>query len=109
MNTKEFKNVSSRDFPGGPVVKNSPSNAGDVGLIPGRGTKIPQAAEQLSLFAATTEPVRSRACAPQLKSLHAATREKPAHSNEESTRCNKRSCMPQRRSRVLQLRPKAAK
>ena len=24
-----------RDFPGGPVVKNLPSNAGDVGLIPG--------------------------------------------------------------------------
>ena len=29
------------DFPGGPVVKNPPSNAGDAGLIPCRGTKIP--------------------------------------------------------------------
>ena len=29
------------DFPGAPVVKNSPSNAEDMGLIPGRGTKIP--------------------------------------------------------------------
>ena len=29
-----------RDFPGGPVVKNLPSNAGDTGLIPGQGTKI---------------------------------------------------------------------
>ena len=28
-----------RDFPGGPVVKNLPSNAGDVGSIPGGGTK----------------------------------------------------------------------
>ena len=28
------------DFPGGPVVKNLPSNAGDAGAIPGRGTKI---------------------------------------------------------------------
>ena len=27
-------------FPGGPVVKNRPS-AGDVGLIPGQGTKTP--------------------------------------------------------------------
>ena len=27
---------SSRDFPGGPVVKNPPANAGDMGLIPGR-------------------------------------------------------------------------
>jgi len=25
------------DFPGGPVVKNPPANAGDTGLIPGRG------------------------------------------------------------------------
>ena len=33
---------------GGPVVKNPPSNAGDWGLIPGQGTKIPHAAGQLS-------------------------------------------------------------
>ena len=31
------------DFPGGPVIKNLPSNAGDMGLIPGQRTKIPQA------------------------------------------------------------------
>ena len=30
------------------VVKNLPSHAGDVGLIPGEGTKIPQAMGQLS-------------------------------------------------------------
>ena len=35
-------------FPGGPVVKNPPCNAGDTGLIPGWGTKIPYATEQLS-------------------------------------------------------------
>ena len=35
-------------FPGGPVVKNPPSNSGDTGLIPGQGTKIPHAAGQLS-------------------------------------------------------------
>ena len=34
-----------RDFPGGPVVKNPPSNAGDSGLIPGWGTKIPHTME----------------------------------------------------------------
>ena len=28
-------------FPGGPVVKNPPCNAEDMGLIPGWGTKIP--------------------------------------------------------------------
>ena len=31
----------SRDFPGGPVVKTSPSNAGDIGSIPGWGLRIP--------------------------------------------------------------------
>ena len=33
------------DFPGGPVVKTSPSNAGSAGLIPGQGTKIPRASQ----------------------------------------------------------------
>ena len=32
-----------RDFPGGPVVKTSLSNAGGAGSIPGRGAKIPHA------------------------------------------------------------------
>ena len=45
-----------RDFPGGTVFKNPPSNAGDAGSIPGRGTKIPHASEQLSLQATATEP-----------------------------------------------------
>ena len=39
------------DFSGGPVVKNLPSNAGDAGSIPGRGTKIPHALGQLSTCA----------------------------------------------------------
>ena len=45
-----------RDFPGGLVVKNLPSNAGDAGSIPGRGTKIPHAVGQLNLRATTTDP-----------------------------------------------------
>ena len=32
-----------RDFPGGPVVETSPSNAGVAGLIPGRGAEIEHA------------------------------------------------------------------
>ena len=32
-----------RDSPGGLLVKNPPSNAGDAGSIPGQGTKIPHA------------------------------------------------------------------
>ena len=39
------------------MVKNLPCNAGDAGSIPGRGTKIPHAVEQLSLCSAVTEPV----------------------------------------------------
>ena len=31
------------DFPGGPVVRTLPSNAGSVGSTPGQGTKIPHA------------------------------------------------------------------
>ena len=36
------------DFPASPVVKNLSRNAGDAGLIPGWGTKISHAAEQLT-------------------------------------------------------------
>ena len=36
------------DFPGSPVVKNLPSNAGDVGSIPGQRTEIPHTSGQLS-------------------------------------------------------------
>ena len=55
--------TQGQDFPSGPVVKNPPSSAGDAGLIPGWGTKIPHAAGQLS---------------PRV-----STREKPTHHNEE--------------------------
>ena len=41
------KKYKIRDFLGGPLVKNVPCNAGDVGSIPGAGTKIPQASGQL--------------------------------------------------------------
>ena len=34
-------NFDFKDFPGGPVVKTLPSNAGDVGSIPGHGAVIP--------------------------------------------------------------------
>ena len=85
------KKWSTRDFPGGPVVKNPPSNAGDAGSIPDRGPKIPHAVRQLSPCAATTEltrpkerahvpqttaPMRPGACKTQLEreNPHATTR-----------------------------------
>ena len=39
------------------MVKNHPSNAGDMGFILGWVTKIPQAKGQLSLHTATAKPV----------------------------------------------------
>ena len=53
--TSESQEPVDRDFPGGPVVKNPPCNAGDVGSIPGLGTKTLHSVERLSLFTATTE------------------------------------------------------
>ena len=38
------------------MVKDLLCNAGYTGLIPGRGTKVPHAVDQLSPRAATTEP-----------------------------------------------------
>ena len=46
----------SWDFPGSPVVKNLPLKAGDAGLIPGPGTKILHALEQLSLCTKLESP-----------------------------------------------------
>ena len=46
------------DFPGGPVVKKPPCNAGGEDSIPGRGTKIPHAAGHLSPHTTTAEPTR---------------------------------------------------
>ena len=89
---------SGTSLPGGPGVKNSPSNAADKGLIPGWGTKIPCPSGQLSLSTATreahvpqlpsphcpatatAEPVCPRAHTPQLESLCMATTEPACHS-----------------------------
>ena len=68
------------------MVKNPLCNAGDVGQIPGQGTKIPHAAGQLSPYATTRQPASSAA--------HTTARE-PMHWHE-------RACM-------LQLRLNAAK
>ena len=62
------------------MVKNLPSNAGDVSSIPGWGTRIPHAAGQLSPRATTTELVHSGAHILQL---------------EKSTCPNEKTRMPQ--------------
>ena len=58
------------------MAEDLPSNAGDLGSIPGWGTKISLASRQLRLRALATEPVNSRAHVPQLeKPPRAASRE----------------------------------
>ena len=49
------RNAMIRDFPVDPVVKNLPSNAGNMSLIPGQGTKISHATGQLSPCTTTRE------------------------------------------------------
>ena len=89
------------DFPGAPVVKNSPCNAGDIGLIPSWGSKIPHATERLRPRAATTE-------ARALWSPGDTTREPGSHYRVHVRQQNilhdasNHSC-------VRQLRPDAAK
>ena len=70
------------------MLKNPPSNAGDTGSIPGQGTKIPQAAGQLSLCAATTELAHSGACAPQLERSPRAATKSPHNAVKDPTCCN---------------------
>ena len=52
----EENKIKEEDFSSGPAVMNLPSNAGDVRLIPGQGTKIPYCNGQPNLSAPTTEP-----------------------------------------------------
>ena len=72
----------TRDFPGGPVVKNPPANARDAGSIPGRGTKIPHAVGQLS---PTTQPE---------KPLIPHNQRKPVRHNGDPAKPNKQIMAP---------------
>ena len=73
----------SEDFSGGAVDKNLPTNAGDVGSIPGQGRFChdyqAHTLEPTSLCAAITEAHVSRAMLCNRRSYH----------NEKSTPCNK--------------------
>ena len=90
----------NRDFPGGPVVKSPPCNAGDASLIPGQGTKIRHATGQLSVCATTTELLRLNQSphsanyrAHVLWNPHATTREekrKPGCHNQREARTPQR-------------------
>ena len=68
LKTKEKKMEGkwAQGFPSGPVVKNSPANAGDMGFDPWSG-KIAHATEQLSPRAVTTNAHAPRDRVPQGK------------------------------------------
>ena len=57
MEKRAIKKLKTGDFPGGPVVKNLPCNAGDTCSVPGQGNKLPHALKQLSPHAVTPEPM----------------------------------------------------
>ena len=59
-----FNKSILEDFPGGPVVKNLPHNAGDAGSIPDWGTKIPHASEQLQPLTLQLENLSATAKGP---------------------------------------------
>ena len=54
------KKITSRDFPGGPMARTSPSSAGGEGLIPDCGAKISHAATAKSLQSCLTlcDPIK---------------------------------------------------
>ena len=83
------------------MVKNLPCNAGYAASIPGWGTKMPFATEELSPSAMVTE-------AHELWSPHATTRESVCLS-ERSHVLRGRSRKMQARSQVPLLRPSTAK
>ena len=83
---KEQGGSGDGDFPGGPVVKSLSSSAGDAGLSPHQGTKIPHVIEQLSLPAATTEPMPQ-----QRKIPHDARKDPHATTKTQSSQINRNS------------------
>ena len=62
-NINDHVENSTRDFPGGPVVENLPSNAGDTGSIPFWGTNIPHAMGNLSPSSRVSESQLESPCA----------------------------------------------
>ena len=61
-------------LPCSPAVKLHASTAKGMGSIPGQGTKIPRAMDQLSPSTTTAEPVCSRARLPQLGTVRCSGR-----------------------------------
>ena len=61
-----IQNFYPGDFPGGPLVKELPSNAGEMGSISEQGTKIPHVMELQSLCPLESMP-QEKVHVPQLR------------------------------------------
>ena len=74
------------------LVESPPCNAGDLGSIPGQGTRIPHALEQAGLCFATTEPKWCKKKIPHhtLQILHATTKTQCSQINKYSFSKNNR-------------------
>ena len=80
--------MKGTDFPGGPAVKNLPSNSGDVFrqiVVKELRSHMPQG-KQATGGLPTTEPMRSGACTPQLeKGLWALMKNPPPTAQAQSS------------------------
>ena len=76
-----------KNFSGNPVVKNPPANAGDTGLIPGPGTKIPMQGVTKPVYhnywVHALEPPQWEAHARQLESSSHSLQLEKAHTQPE--------------------------
>ena len=95
--TKTLKNMYDIlwDFPGGPMVKNPPTNAGETGLIPGLGRS--------HMLQHNEAPM------PQLLSPHSATTEAPCSATKETTARKSRPHLLQLDNAPALCRPSTAK
>ena len=76
-------NLTVRDFPGGPVVKNPPCDAENKGSIPVQGTEIQHASPQL-----LSPPATSRVLVPQWKIVHNAVKVPHAATKTQCSQVN---------------------
>ena len=82
--------LSPWDFPGGPGLKNPPSNAGDTGLKPGWGPKISHASGELhpvccNISPCTLEPMLRKDRSPHAPKKSWYTEMKTQHSQNFKT------------------------
>ena len=74
-----------REFPAGPVIKNPPSSAGDMGLIAGQRTKTAHSVGQRSPGTATGEATAQRGKVHVLQRRASALQQRPSPAKTKDT------------------------